>query len=42
MSIVINNSMYYYGITWRPKDGIYFTSKYQNIWNIKSNGDSVT
>jgi hypothetical protein len=39
---VVSSKIYYYNYNWGLNDWIYFTSYDQNIWKIKSNGDSLT
>lgn len=39
---VLSSKIYYYNYNWGRNDWIYFTSYDQNIWKIKSNGDSLT
>jgi hypothetical protein len=38
----MDNSIFYYGLSWGTNDWILFTSFDQNVYKIKSNGDSVT
>lgn len=39
---VIGSDFYYYGYTWGPGEWLFFTAYDQNIWKVKSNGDSLS